>query len=193
MSKTSMLIAAAALLAAGAANATVVFSDNFDANATGLNAVPSGWTVSDGTVDIIGAGYFDFLPGNGKYIDMDGSTSNAGTLSRSLSLVGGTPYVLSFELAGNRRNGAVESVAVSFGSASSTHTLPQSAGFTPFSLAFTPATSGNFALSFAGAGGDNIGMLLDRVAVTAVPEPQTYALLALGLLAVGAAVRRRQR
>jgi hypothetical protein len=192
MSKTLLSLAAASLLLAGTANATVVFSDNFDANTVGLNATPSGWTVSDGTVDIIGAGYFDFLPGNGKYLDMDGSRSNAGTISRSLNLTAGTPYVLSFELAGNHRNGATESVAVSFGSASSSHSLPQSAGFTPFSLAFTPVTSGAFTLSFGGAGGDNIGMLLDRVAVTAVPEPQTYALLALGLLAVGAAVRRRQ-
>jgi hypothetical protein len=193
MRKTSTFIAVTTLLLAGAANATVVFSDDFDTNTTGLNATPAGWAVSDGFVDIIGSGYFDFLPGNGKYIDMDGSRSNAGTLSRSLNLVAGTPYLLSFDLAGNRRNAAAETVAVTFGSASSSHSLPQSAGFTPFSLAFTPGTSGSYTLSFAGAGGDNIGMLLDRVVVTAVPEPQTYALLALGLLAIGATVRRRQR
>lgn len=194
MSKSTRLAAAlTTLLVAGTANATIVFSDNFDANALALNGTPSGWTVSDGTVDIIGTGSFDFLPGNGKYIDMDGSTGNAGVISRSLSLVAGTPYVLSFDLAGNQRNGAQEQVNVAFGSASGSWSLGQSAGFTSFTLALTPQSSGPFTLSFAGAGGDNIGMLLDNVSVTAVPEPQTYAMLALGLLAVGAAVRRRQR
>jgi hypothetical protein len=194
MFKSTRLAAAlTTLLVAGTANATIVFSDNFDANALALNGTPSGWTVSDGTVDIIGTGSFDFLPGNGKYIDLDGSTRNAGVLSRSLSLVAGTPYVLSFDLAGNQRDSAQEQVNVSFGSASGSWSLGRTVGFTSFTLALTPLSSGPFTLSFAGAGGDNIGMLLDNVSVTAVPEPQTYAMLALGLLAVGAAVRRRQR
>jgi hypothetical protein len=50
-------------------------------------------------------------------------------------------------------------------------------------------------LSFENAGGDNIGMLLDNVKVeqhvAAIPEPQTYALMGMGLLAVGFAARRR--
>jgi hypothetical protein len=193
MNKSSRIAAAVAtLLAAGAANALTVLSDDFEANTTGLNATPIGWTVSDGTVDIIGNGFFDFVPANGKYIDMDGSTSNAGVLSRSVELMAGTPYVLSFDLAGNRRNAAPEQVNVMFGSAAGSWSLAQSDGFTTYSLALTPLTSGTFTLSFAGVGGDNIGMLLDNVSVTAVPEPQTYAMLALGLLAIGAAVRRRQ-
>jgi hypothetical protein len=192
MTTIARLVAATALLAAGAASATTVFSDNFDANALGLNATPAGWTVTGGTVDIIGTGFFDFLPGNGKYLDMDGSTGQAGTISRSLNLVAGTPYLLSFDLAGNHRNANQEQVNVAFGSALGSYSLGQFAGFTSYSLAFTPATTGAVTLSFAGVGRDNVGMLLDNVSVTAVPEPQTYALLALGLLAVGVAVRRRQ-
>ena len=70
--------------------------------------------------------------------------------------------------------------------------LPSSIRRTGFSLSFTPTISGAYGLSFAGTGGDNMGMLLDNVKVAAIPEPQTYALLALGLV-LGATMRRRQR
>ncbi|MCZ8235368.1 MAG: DUF642 domain-containing protein [Inhella sp.] len=192
MNQLTRLSAAAALLVAGTANAAVIFSDNFDSNALGLNATPAGWTLTSGWVDIIGTGYFDFLPGNGKYIDMDGSRSQAGTLSRNLNLVAGTSYLLTFDLAGNWRNAAKEQVNVSFGSTTGSYSLGQKVGFTNFSLSFTPTISGAYGLSFAGTGGDNMGMLLDNVKVAAIPEPQTYALLALGLV-LGATMRRRQR
>lgn len=188
------LLAVAALAAASLAHADVlVFSDNFDANATGLNTSPAGWTMSNGTVDIIGTGFFDFIPGNGRYIDMDGSTGDAGMISRQLTLTGGQLHTLSFALAGNHRNGAQESVAVVFGSAGSSYSLPMAAGFTTYTLSFTPSLTGQYTLSFEGAGRDNIGMLLDNVRVTSVPEPQTYALLALGLAAIGATALRRRR
>jgi hypothetical protein len=172
-------------------HASTVFSDNFDGNTRALNATPAGWTVTGGTVDIIGTGFFQ-LAGPGTYIDMDGSTGNAGKMSISLNLTGGLLHTLTFDLAGNRRNGAAESVAVNFGSSASNYSLPQNAGFTGYSLNFTPMSTGVYTLSFEGMGGDNIGMLLDNVNVTAVPEPGTYALMALGLAAVAGFARRRQ-
>lgn len=191
-----LLAAALAASLAGAASAAVVFSDNFDANTAGVNATPTGWTVSDGTVDIIGNGFFDFLPGNGLYLDMDGSTSNAGRISRQLALTGGVAHLLAFDLAGNHRNGAQEQVDVVFGGAGGSYSLPRTAGFTTFSLAFTPATTGSYTLSFEGQGGDNIGMLLDRVVISSrepngVPEPHGLGLAALGL--AGLALSRRRR
>lgn len=188
------LLALIALTACGVAQAnTLVFSDNFDANALGLNTAPTGWTMSDGTVDIIGnPGFFDFLPGNGRYIDMDGSTGDAGKITRQITLVQDMLYTLSFDLAGNQRNSGQESVAVVFGSTGASYTLAQSLNFITFSMTFTPTTTGAYTLSFEGAGRDNIGMLLDNVNVTAVPEPSTYALMALGLAAIGAAARRRR-
>lgn len=182
---------------AAAAPAQVIFSDNFDANAVALNAVPSGWTVTSGTVDIIGTGFFDLVPGNGIYIDLDGSTSDAGVLSRSLSLTGGTAYTATFVLAGSRR-GDSNTVAASFGSSASSIVLASADGPTTYTLLFTPAASGSFALSFANQGGDNLGALLLSASVQgggvtpAIPEPQTYALMLAGLAAVGAAVRRRK-
>jgi hypothetical protein len=172
---------------------TTVFSDNFDANAPALNAAPSGWTVSNGTVDIIGSGSgFDFLPGNGKYIDLDGSTNQPGLLAQSFVLTAGTAYTASFQLAGNQRNNTPESVTVDFGSSSTTISLPMAAGFTTYTLGFTPTTTASYALRFLNTGNDNQGMLLDNISITAVPEPGTWALMLAGLLATSALARRRQ-
>ena len=71
----------------GAASATPIFEDNFDSE-NGGNGVTNytgfiNWTVTDGTVDLIGNGYFDFFPGNGLYVDMDGSTNNAGKMMKT--------------------------------------------------------------------------------------------------------------
>ena len=121
-SSTSLLILsiafAAVLGAARPAAATVVFSHDFEGDgpadflkqATFLN-----WMVSDGTVDLIGVGGgYDLYPGNGVYVDLDGSTTDAGTLTTSLSFAPGS-YVLTFLLGGNARGGASDTVFVSFG------------------------------------------------------------------------------
>lgn len=179
--RTVTVLAAALVAAGGAAQAAPVFSDDFNSNSVGLNAVPAGWTVSFGTVDIIGNGFHDLIPGSGAFIDLDGSTSNAGILSRSFALSAGVPYVASFLLAGNQRNNAPESVSVNFGSTSGSYSLPMSAGWTAYSLFFTPSSDGIYSISFENAGGDNIGMLLDNVSVAAVPEPGAWALLLAGL------------
>ncbi|HIV73148.1 MAG TPA: PEP-CTERM sorting domain-containing protein [Candidatus Aquabacterium excrementipullorum] len=174
------------------AHAAAIFTDNFDANPLGLNITPTGWSVSSGSVDVIGDGYFDFLPGNGRYLDLDGSTSSAGVLSRSLLLAGNTSYIATFQLAGNHRNGNSDAVNVTFGDAQASYTLVPSAGFTTYSLAFTTGASGNYTLSFDDQGADQMGALLDNVSVAAVPEPGGTALM-LGGLATVAIMRRRKQ
>lgn len=191
------VIASAMLLSvAAAAPAQVIFTDNFDGNPLGLNRTPGGWTVTEGTVDTVGTGFFDFYPGNGAYIDLDGSTSNAGVLSRSFSLLAGTTYTASFVLGGSQRSDS-NTVDVAFGSASGSFVVASSAPLTTYSVQFAPDADGSFSLSFANQGGDNLGALLLSVSVeqgvaAPIPEPQTYALLLVGLAAVGAAVRRRR-
>jgi hypothetical protein len=193
-------VAGLGLALAGTADATVVFSDDFNsenggvANASTLNyASFDNWTVSNGTVDLIGNGYFDFLPGNGLYVDMDGSTRDAGKLtSTSINLAAGT-YVLQFELAGNRRDGSSESVTVQVGLGTYVNqliSLAQNAPFTAYQYSFIVAAPTTVNLTFEGAGGDNIGMLLDDVSIR-VPEPASLALFGVGLLGVGLARRRR--
>jgi len=74
--------AAAALLGASlsAHAAVTIFSDNFDADQTTNNATRfvHGWTVTDGTVDVDGTGFVhNEMPGNGHYVDLDGSTKHS--------------------------------------------------------------------------------------------------------------------
>jgi hypothetical protein len=186
---------AAALLCASSAQAATVFSDNFDSDVLLLNSTSflGGWTVSGGTVDTIGPGLYDVFPGNGHYIDLDGSDGATGLFSKSFVATAGMTYTATFELAGNHRGYGDDTVAVNFGSASGSYTLSSGDAFGSHTLTFTAVTNGAFSLSFKNSGGDYVGGLLDNVSVTAVPEPSTYAMLLGGLSLLGVAARRRRQ
>jgi hypothetical protein len=185
------------------AGAAPVFFDDFNTENGGAGVLNyagfANWTVSDGTVDLIGNGFYDFLPGNGLYVDMDGSTSNAGKMltTQAISLGAGT-YELSYELAGNHRNAGVETVdvAVNVGIFSASHSLSINDPFTLFTQQFTLATAQDVTISFEGIGRDNIGMLMDNVKLDnvtppTVPAPAAILLAGMGTGLVGWLRRRR--
>ncbi|XZF62279.1 MAG: Calx-beta domain-containing protein [Gloeotrichia echinulata DVL01] len=147
----------------------ILLSDNFNGenngggrlNYTGL----ANWTVSDGSVDLIGSGYFDLLPGNGFYLDLDGSTSNAGRLESktTFNFNAGDKVTLNFSLAGSQR-GDTNSVTVSLGNLfSETFTLNTSQPLNQFTRTFTVTSPASAKLIFDHVGGDNFGLLLDNV------------------------------
>ena len=191
-----LLAAAAALAISAGAQAAPVFSDSFTGNATGVDLTPAGWTVSSGTndVDIIGNGYFDFIPANGVYIDLGGSNNVAGAavLSTSFAATAGDTYTATFQLAGNQRGAGTDTVTVMLGDTAFTSPVLNSAdGFATFSIT-TVATGSSLTLSFEDSRDGNIGALLDNVSVSAVPEPTNVALMMAGLLGLGFAARRRR-
>lgn len=195
----NLIIAAAlACASAGAAQAAPVFSDNFNAENAGVGALNysgfANWNVTAGSVDLIGNGYFDFLPGNGLYVDMNGSTGQGGTISTRTIFAPGA-YTVSFDFAGSHR-GPNGIVTVALGDLSQVINLGSAAGFTSFSYNVNVATAGALNLSFAsGIPGGNVGGLLDNVTVSTrqpgtVPEPAALLLLGSGLVALGWARRR---
>ena len=121
MKRLFLLLVSAMLVLgfSGQSMALPLLYDNFDAEHGGTGALNyaafSNWTVSEGTVDLIGNGFYDFLPGNGLYVDLDGSTSDAGimTSKASFTFESGALYEFSFSLAGsNTTRTASETVAI---------------------------------------------------------------------------------
>jgi len=157
----------------------VIFNDNFDQENQGRAQLNyrgfKNWLVTRGEVDLIGNGFLDYKPGNGLYVELDGSQSSwskvpvAGTLrtKQPLQLAAGT-YLLQFDLAGHPTQGP-NSVTVRLqGLFSETFTLPKQPSEIPFKtirrvISVTQRTTTY--LSFEHHGGDYAGLLLDNISL----------------------------
>lgn len=170
------------------AAAGIVFTSDFESDSLALNTTPAGWTVSNGTVDVVGPGFFGTVCGNGtRCVDMDGSTSNAGDMSRTFMATAGYSYLLSWDMNGNSRGAGDDTMTVSVGGTSKMYTLNANTALAGYSLNWVANASGLQTVMFSHAGGDNFGILLDNVVLTetasAIPEPSTWALMAGGAMA----------
>ena len=149
----SLLICAVTCLAGGlmtaSANASVIFSDNFDMDTAVENwsgdavftAVPAmpvyGSTAS---VDLVGAadGFQSLAYNGGVSVDLDGTTGSgqnpAGEIQSTTTLNG--DYTVSFLLAGNMRGYTPETTTVKIGAVSYAFTPPSTQGYTLETLYF---------------------------------------------------------
>ena len=187
----------------GQLKATIIFSDNFNAENGGVGVLNynsfANWSVSGGTVDLIGSpGFFDFFPQNGLYVDLDGTSFLAGTLTSIGIPVTPGSYILSFLLAGSQRGDFnTVHVDVSGGLASSTYSLNSDTPLTMETMSFTVLAPTTINLSFHNEGGDNIGLILDNVnlnRVSGVPDSgSTIVFLAIGMFGLGLMGRKFRR
>jgi hypothetical protein len=203
MSKVFHAIALALVVSGSAiagANAAIVFSENFNSYAYQLNWTPPSavWTVPSGSVDLIGetttTTAFDFYPGNGGYVDLDGSTHTAGTFQTAMSFAPGT-YTLSFDLGGNARADVAKTTTIALGDFSTSLPLISTDPLSLYTFTFT-TTGGHLAFKDNAAGNQNIGNILDNVVLsvaTSVPELSTWEMMTIGFAGLGFAAFRSSR
>jgi hypothetical protein len=133
------------------------------------------WIVEGGTVDLIGIGSdWDFIPGNGLYVDLDGDrpdgvTFKPGVLAsrEEFTLVPGV-YELTFRLAGSQR-GDRNTVVATLGSAfRESITLKSGEPFAACTRTLRVRRGERARLRFDNAGADGYGLLLDDVRLARV-------------------------
>jgi hypothetical protein len=141
------------------------------------------WDITDGTVDLIQNGNpWGIVCSVGSFcVDLDGSTGNAGVVTSKEGFAAGK-YKVSFDLSGNQRNGAFDTVTVMFGAGALLNAvnLNSNAGWTTYSF-LVDLVDGD-KLSFENFGGDNLGAILDNINVSAVPLPAAVWLFGSGLM-----------
>jgi hypothetical protein len=189
----TLLVSSLLLVGATDANAAVVFSDNFNSYSPQLDWVPpANWTApGPGTVDLIGAGTpFDFYPGNGFYVDMDGSNGLPGTL-QTIQSFGPGSYTLTFDLGGNARGDVNKTTVITLGNFAASLTLASGAPLQLQTFSFT-TTGGQLAFADLPGGNQDIGNILDNVTLSmnivtgpGVPEASTWAMMLVGFAGLG--------
>jgi len=186
-----------------------------------LNTAPANWTVRAGTVDWIndsnsyGDGGTNLkCYGGAGCVDTDGSSNDAGIMVSNdvFTLYAGTKYVLEAYVSGNQRgtdypSGGPDQLQFGFLDGNDiviptalhvTGFIGAGAAYSLVSLAFTPTQDYTGTRIFFGALlptgsplGDNVGLMLDNVSLTAVPLPAAAWLLLSGLVGLGAIGRRK--
>ena len=183
--------------------ASVVLSDNFNSDTQMLNwtgdstftVVPDPPAQGQSSVDLIGVGGpYDFYPGNGNYVDLDGTTGNgndpAGVIKSNAAFAAGQ-YSLTFDLGGNARGASAQTTTITLGSYTDAITLNSGDPLTLYTLNFT-TTGGNLTFTDQGPS-DQQGNILDNVTLSSTPIPAALPLFAGGLGILGLFGLRKKR
>jgi hypothetical protein len=176
---SSVAIGGAALgLAFGSidrAQAATLINENFGTGTPGVYNITgdipgSSFTVTSGNVDLIGASTpYDLYPGNGDFIDLNGSTRGTITSNNSFTFAAGEVANLSFNY-GSNPVGSGATADVFLGSTLlASLTAPTGSSFASFNQTIFSPSDGT--LRFVSTSGTNGGVVLDNVVLTTVPEP----------------------
>lgn len=206
-----MLVLAVCGLPQAVSASTILLSDNFNGQNGGTGALNysgfSNFNVTKGAVDLIGNGLFDFKPGNGLYVDINGTTGKSGTIeSKTNFALGIGTFTLKFDLAGSQRAfSPLDSITVSLGNLfSQTFTKAFTDPFQTITITGTNNSNTTGSLTFGSpiGDGDLAGLLIDNVQLTfdpagggtgvAAPEPSSVILWSLGALGFGYYRNRRR-
>lgn len=154
--------------------ATVLIEDKFDQENGGAGIFNwtsfANWNVLSGCVDLHGNGLFDVQPGNGLYVDLDGSCAIGGGIESktAFALQPGT-YVFEFWMAGNNRIDSADTVNVSLGSYQEQFVVQAREKFTLHTRNISVSTPTSARIRFENLGGDGRGALIDLVRLRRLP------------------------
>lgn len=195
-------VLAAALAVGGAAHAANLVADGdfsspfggstFTTYSAGSSFGP--WNVTSGSIDLIG-NYWQSPTTGGGSVDVDGNAP--GAFDQSIA-TGAGEYTLTFDLSGNPDgNPTTKALQVSVGGVTKLFTYTIGANshsnmmYTTESLTFK--ATGPTTLTFTSMDNNSpYGPVVADVAITAVPEPASWALMLLGVGAMGASLRARR-
>ena len=178
-----------------AANAAVIFQDDFEADTVGVPVSSLiNWDITAPTLDLVGGSSFGYLCNNnagGNCIDMEGSPGNgAMTTKTGLNLLAGS-YVFSFDFGNNGTsdNSMLFSLGNIIGGTINSGAA-QANIYEAYNIGFTLAADvNNVFISFASAGSlNNQGTILDNVRLESVsanvqvPAPGIALFLMLGIV-----------
>ena len=195
MMKNLLAATVLGLSMASAASATVVLQDDFNYGSgntlnIGANFLAPNWTAGPWIDYLSDPSTYGYLcQGTGGCLDLDGSGNSSGLLLSVISFAAGT-YELSFELFGNGRGAAADTVTITLGNIVIPIINIASSDDVSTIVPITFTTTGGF-LTFKNSGGDNQGAILSSVTLSAVPLP-AGGLLLIGALGGLAALRRRK-
>ena len=182
------ILASIAIAHPVAAVTVIDFFDDFEAENLELNYVDfDNWIVSGGTVDTVGPTFGTPLidcQGSSVCVDVDGSTGDAANALATKDDFAPGAYRLSFDISGSQRPDT-NTINVSFGNLDEDFTLAGSAPWV--TVVRNVNLASNDQLVFGMTGGDNSGILLDNVTVSAVPLPGVvwlFAPVVLGLMSL---------
>lgn len=125
----------------------------------------SNFNVTRQCIDLHGPGSTNPLPGNGLYIDMDGTCNQAGRIESktAYSLAAGT-YMLDIVMAGNNQVDKPDTMTVSVGSALSQQVIRQARDpFELYTFQFTVSAATSATIVFDHQGIDQQGILIDAI------------------------------